>query len=108
MENKFYIDCPKFTGRNVPITEIAKAIGKVAQYVRVGLSLKLPAETNLTRNYILSETQKVCCGNLNAQKTSCGKHRLNQYLKLLLSLSTKATKSGVVLLLSLSRHSKLI
>ena len=37
MENKFYIDCPKFTGRNVPITEIAKAIGKDAQYVRVGL-----------------------------------------------------------------------
>ena len=25
MENKLYIDCPKFTGRNVPITEIAKA-----------------------------------------------------------------------------------
>ena len=46
MENKLYIDCPKFTGRNVPpkftgrnvpITEIAKAIGKDAQYVRVGL-----------------------------------------------------------------------
>ena len=37
MENKLYIDCTKFTGRNVPITEIAKAIGKDAQYVRVGL-----------------------------------------------------------------------
>ena len=37
MENKLYIDCPKFTGRNVPIAEIAKAIGKDAQYVRVGL-----------------------------------------------------------------------
>ena len=29
MENKLYIDCPKFTGRNVPITEIAKAIAKM-------------------------------------------------------------------------------
>ena len=37
MENKLYIDCPKFTGRTVPITEIAKAIGKDAQLVRVGL-----------------------------------------------------------------------
>ena len=29
MENKFYIDCPKFTGRNVPITEIAKACEEI-------------------------------------------------------------------------------
>ena len=36
MENKLYIDCPKFTGRNVPITEIAKAIGK-----DVGYAMKL-------------------------------------------------------------------
>lgn len=36
-EAKYYIDLPEFTGRNVPITEIAKAIGKDAQYVRVGL-----------------------------------------------------------------------
>ena len=37
MENKLYIDLPPFTGRNVPITEIAKAMHKDAQYVRVGL-----------------------------------------------------------------------
>lgn len=37
MENKIYVELPKFTGRNVPIAEIAKAIGKDAQYVRVGL-----------------------------------------------------------------------
>ena len=30
-------DLPAFTGRNVPIKEIAAAIGKDAQYVRVGL-----------------------------------------------------------------------
>ncbi|MGM9937520.1 MAG: hypothetical protein ACI38A_09260 [Candidatus Ornithomonoglobus sp.] len=32
-----YVELPKFTGRNVPVTEIAKAIGKDPQYVRVGL-----------------------------------------------------------------------
>jgi len=34
---KYQIDVPAFTGRNVPIAEIAKAIGKDAQYVRIGL-----------------------------------------------------------------------
>ena len=70
MENKLYIDCPKFTGRNVPITEIAKAIGKDAQYVRVGLQqgilkfgyamkldkriqLLLPRQKSLGRNRLL-------------------------------------------------------
>ena len=37
MERTAYINCPEFTGRNVPITEIAKAFGKDAQYVRIGL-----------------------------------------------------------------------
>ncbi len=36
-KKKFYIETPTFTGRNVPITEIAKAIGKDAQYIRIGL-----------------------------------------------------------------------
>lgn len=35
--NRMYVELPNFTGRNVPITEIAKAIGKDAQYVRIGL-----------------------------------------------------------------------
>lgn len=35
--NKIYIDLPPFTGRNVPIAEIAKAMRKDAQYVRLGL-----------------------------------------------------------------------
>ena len=30
-------DLPAFTGRNVPIKEIAGAIGKDAQYVRLGI-----------------------------------------------------------------------
>lgn len=34
---KYQIELPDFTGRNVPIAEIAKAMGKDAQYVRVGL-----------------------------------------------------------------------
>ena len=33
MENKLYIDCPKFTGRNVPITEIAKVAGVDEEYL---------------------------------------------------------------------------
>ena len=28
---------PKFTGRNVPIGELAKVIGKDAQFIRIGL-----------------------------------------------------------------------
>lgn len=36
-EQKVYLETPDFTGRNVPITEIARAIGKDAQYVRIGL-----------------------------------------------------------------------
>ena len=31
---KLYVDLPPFTGRNVPVTEIAKAMHKDAQYVR--------------------------------------------------------------------------
>ena len=34
---KLYINLPNFTGRNVPITEIARAMHKDAQYIRVGL-----------------------------------------------------------------------
>ena len=38
MENtKLYIETPVFTGRNVPISELAKAIGKDAQNIRIGL-----------------------------------------------------------------------
>ena len=33
----YQVELPPFTGRNVPIAEIAKAIGKDPQYVRVGL-----------------------------------------------------------------------
>ena len=35
--SKVYIELPPFTGRNVPIAEIAKAMQKDAQYVRLGL-----------------------------------------------------------------------
>lgn len=34
---QYKVDLPAFTGSNVPIKEIAKAIGKDAQYVRVGI-----------------------------------------------------------------------
>ena len=32
MEKKVYVELPPFTGRNVPITEIAAAMHKDAQY----------------------------------------------------------------------------
>lgn len=34
---KVYIELPKFTGRNVKISEIAKATGKDPNYIRIGL-----------------------------------------------------------------------
>lgn len=37
MEDRVYVDLPPFTGRNVPIAEIAKAKGKDAQYIRVAI-----------------------------------------------------------------------
>lgn len=37
MNEIIYASTPKFTGRNVPISEIAKAIGKDAQFIRIGL-----------------------------------------------------------------------
>ena len=36
-EVQYKVDLPAFTGRNVPIKKIAKAIGKDTQYVRVGI-----------------------------------------------------------------------
>ena len=32
-----YTNHPKFTGRNVPIAEIARATGKNPQFIRIGL-----------------------------------------------------------------------
>lgn len=37
MKEKLYVELPPFTGRNVPIAEIAKAMHKDAQYVRIGI-----------------------------------------------------------------------
>ena len=36
MDKRLYVELPPFTGRNVPITEIAKAIGKDSHYVSIG------------------------------------------------------------------------
>ena len=36
-EKRVFIELPPFTGRNVPITELSKAIGKDAQFIRIGL-----------------------------------------------------------------------
>lgn len=36
-DNRVFIQLPEFTGRNVPILEISKAIGKDAQFIRIGL-----------------------------------------------------------------------
>ncbi len=34
---KYYVDLPAFTGRNVPIRELAAVLGKDPQYIRQGL-----------------------------------------------------------------------
>lgn len=34
---KYYIETPDFKGRNVPITEIAKAMNKDVKFVRAGI-----------------------------------------------------------------------
>lgn len=36
-ERKVYVELPKFTGRNVKISEIAKATRKDPNYIRIGL-----------------------------------------------------------------------
>lgn len=36
-KTRYYVELPPFTGRNVPVGENAKAIGKDAQYIRYGL-----------------------------------------------------------------------
>ena len=36
-ENRVFIELPEFTGRNVPIMELSKAIWKDAQFIRIGL-----------------------------------------------------------------------
>ena len=41
----YNIDLPHFTGRNVPISEIANATGKDPQYLRIGLQRKIPLNT---------------------------------------------------------------
>ena len=34
---RVFIELPEFTGRNVSILELSKAIGKDAQFIRIGL-----------------------------------------------------------------------
>lgn len=36
-ENRVFIELPEFTGRNGHIMELSKAIGKDAQFIRIGL-----------------------------------------------------------------------
>lgn len=36
-DNRVFIQLPEFTGRNVPILKLSKAIGKDAQFIRIGL-----------------------------------------------------------------------
>ena len=41
LQVQYNINYPQFTGRNVPIAEIAKAIGKDAQYIRIGIQQRI-------------------------------------------------------------------
>ena len=40
-EKRIYVQIPKFTERNVPICDLAKAIGKDAQYIHIGLQQEI-------------------------------------------------------------------
>lgn len=59
---KYYIETPEFTGRNVPITEIAKAINKDVKFVRTGIiqgflkfGVAVKAEDSETYSYYCSD-----------------------------------------------------
>lgn len=41
MQQKHYLETPKFTGRNVPIEEIARATGKSACFLREALKKEI-------------------------------------------------------------------
>ena len=49
------METPKFTGRNVPINEIAKATGKSQQFIRIGIQKRI-----LQFGYALSEYNYFC------------------------------------------------
>ena len=36
-DKKLYVELPRFTGRNVPITEVAEAMHNDEQFVRIGI-----------------------------------------------------------------------
>ena len=36
-DKKLYVELPRFTGRNVPISEVEEAMHKDAQFVRIGI-----------------------------------------------------------------------
>ena len=65
MEKKVYVELPPFTGRNVPITEIAAAMHKDAQYVRIGYpEIRLCDQVGeLQRVQLLLSRQKGVGGN---------------------------------------------
>ena len=57
MDKKLYVELPPFTGRNVPIAEIAKAIGKDPHYIRLGIQqgvLKFGVAIKMEMNSIIS------------------------------------------------------
>lgn len=41
MDKKLYVELPPFTGRNVLMAEIARAIGKDAHYIRLGIQQRI-------------------------------------------------------------------
>lgn len=56
-ETKYFIELPNFTGRNVPITEIASAINKDVKFIRYGLQhgfLKFGVAVKMGDNAIYS------------------------------------------------------
>ena len=74
-QEKVYLELPPFTGRNVPIIEIAKAMHKDAQYVRVGLQqgifrfgYAIKLDDSNEYNYYCPD-RKTCGRELQQQRT---------------------------------------
>ena len=85
VERQTYTAMPAFTGRNVPVTEIAKAMHKDAQYVRVGLqqgafkfgyAIKLDGSNELTITALTARFGKKSAISMPREKVEQQKERL--------------------------------
>lgn len=70
-------DLPAFTGRNVPIKEIASAIGKDAQYVRLGIQQGLGFEMTEDNGMVCIGPYDITIDELLSGNEGRGKKKLD-------------------------------